>query len=296
MTTEIFFSSNKLGEVTNEQLQLMLNRFNLGKLISSERTAKGVGKQTMFVKSSSGEYVLKGNPLFEGQFIEEKFYVDNLLRRTKLPVPSPYLTDESKDIFGWSYSIMSRLPGRHINEPEFEAKLSGEDKIQIAELLAKSLSELHTWKADQYGEFDPKNQTLRPFEGSYKLWLYNRIRFWLEDAKKYSVITYRDIEWVENILALSEDVFDVLCSPTFVMGDVKADNGEERLAKQFITAYFNASEAKEAFLERFRVHMLHQRVLDWGCARAINNVTWDKDLSFSQWAQRYTESAAYLLC
>jgi hygromycin-B 7''-O-kinase len=73
------------------------------------------------------------------------------------------------------------------------------------------------------------------------------------------------------------------------------DNGEEQLAKQFITAYFNASETTEAFLERFRVHMLHQRVLDWGCAKAINNVTWDKDLSFAQWAQRYTESAAYLL-
>lgn len=336
LTTEIFFSSNKLGLVTNEQLQLMLNRFNLGKLISSVKTPKGIGKQTMFVISSSGEYVLKGNPLFEGQFIEEKFYVDNLLRRTKLPVPSLYLTDESKDIFGWSYSIMSRLPGRHINEPEFEVKLSGEDKIQIAELFALSLSELHTWKMDQYGEFDPINQSLRQFEDSYKSWLFNRIRFWLEDAKKFSVITYRDTEWVENILAASEDVFDDLCSPTFVMGDFKADNilvqhkthgwqlsgifdfttgyfgdgiadlprmialyldnGEERLAKKFITAYFNASEAKEAFLERFRVHMLHQRVLDWGCAKAINNVTWDKDLSFSQWAQRYTESAAYLLC
>jgi hygromycin-B 7''-O-kinase len=332
LTTEIFFSSNKLGMVTDQQLQRMLNRFNLGKLISFQRTSKGVGNQTMFVFSSSGEYVLKGNPLFEGQFIEEKFYVDNLLRRTKLPVPSAYLIDVSEDIFGWNYSVMSRLPGTHINE---EAELSGEDKIQIAELLALSLSELHTWKVDQYGEFDPKNQTVRPFEDSYKSWLYKRIRYWLEDAKKYSVITQRDIEWVENILAASEEVFDDLRSPTFVMGDFKADNilvqhkahgwklsgifdfttgyfgdgiadlprmvamyldnGEEQLAKQFITAYFTASETTEAFLERFRVHMLHQRVLDWGCAKAINNVTWDKDLSFAQWAQRYTESAAYLL-
>jgi hygromycin-B 7''-O-kinase len=332
LTTEIFFSSNKLGKVTDQQLQRMLNRFNLGKLISFQRTSKGVGNQTMFVISSSGEYVLKGNPLFEGQFVEEKFYVDNLLRRTKLPVSSAYLIDVSEDIFGWNYSVMSRLPGTHFNE---EAELSREDKIQIAELLALSLSELHTWKVDQYGEFDPKNQTVRPFEDSYKSWLYKRIRYWLEDAKKYSVITQRDIEWVENILAASEEVFDDLRSPTFVMGDFKADNilvqhkahgwklsgifdfttgyfgdgiadlprmvamyldnGEEQLAKQFITAYFNASETTEAFLERFRVHMLHQRVLDWGCAKAINNVTWDKDLSFAQWAQRYTESAAYLL-
>jgi hygromycin-B 7''-O-kinase len=335
VTTEIFFSSNKLGEVTNEQLQLMLNRFNLGKLISSEKTSKGVGKQTIFVLSSSGEYVLKGNPLFEGQFIEEKFYVDNLLRRTELPVPFPYLIDESGDLFGWSYYIMPRLPGRHINEPGFEAGLSVVDKKQIAELLAICLKELHSWKVDKYGEFDPKNRNVRPFEGSYKTWLYDRIRYWLEDAKKYSVITPRDIEWVEELLAASEGVFDDLRSPNFVMGDFKADNilvqdktngwslsgifdfttgyfgdgiadlprmiamylddGEEEVAKQFITVYFKCSEAKEAFVERFRVHMLHQRVLDWGCANAINNVTWDKDLSFSQWAERYTESATYLL-
>lgn len=335
MTTEIFFSSNKLGVVTNQQLQLMLNRFNLGNLISSEKTSKGVGYQTMFVRSSLGEYVLKGNPLFEGQFIEEKFYVENLLRQTKLPVPVPYLIDESEDIFGWSYSVMPRLPGRHINEPEFEAKLSGKDKKQIAELLARSLSELHHWNVEVYGEYDSKHQNIRRFEGSYKTWLYNRIRYWLEDAKKYSVITTEDTEWVENLLTASEEIFDGLRSPTFVMGDFKAenilvqdnsegwllsgifdftagyfgdgiadlqrmiamylDNGEEELAKHFISVYFNHSEAKEAFLERFRIHMLYQRVLDWGCAKAINNVTWDNSLSFSQWAEKYTESAALLL-
>lgn len=64
MTTKIFFSSNPLGDITSEQLQLMLDRFNLGKLISSGKTSKGVGKQTLYVTSSSGEYVLKGNPLF----------------------------------------------------------------------------------------------------------------------------------------------------------------------------------------------------------------------------------------
>jgi hygromycin-B 7''-O-kinase len=335
LTTEIFFSSNKLGEVTNEQLQLMLNRFDLGKLISFEKTQKGVGNQTLFVTSSLGEYVLKGNPLYEGQFIEEKFYVDNLLRRTKLPVPDPYLIDELEDIFGWSYSIMPRFTGRHFNESGFEAELSREDKQQIAELLARSLCEMHQWKAEVYGEFNPKRQNILPFKGPYKTWLYNRIRYWLEDAKKYSVITNGDAGWVENLLADSEEAFDGLHSPNFVMGDFKAENilvqqnsdgwklsgifdfttgyfgdgvadlprmiamylenGEEELAKRFISIYYNHTEAKEAFLERFRVHMLHQRVLDWGCAKAINNVTWDNNLSFSQWAERYTESAAVLL-
>ncbi|WP_309274120.1 hypothetical protein [Paenibacillus sp.] len=112
MTTEIFFSSNKLGTITEKQLQLMLGRFHLGELITSEKTANGVGNQTLFISSTTGEYVLKGNPLFAGQFIEEKFYVDNLLEKTNLPVPSPYLVDDSKDIFGWRMpkNIPSLLP------------------------------------------------------------------------------------------------------------------------------------------------------------------------------------------
>jgi hygromycin-B 7''-O-kinase len=165
----------------------MLDRFDLGQLISSAKTAQGVMGQTMFVTSSAGEYVLKGNPLYQGQLIEEKFFVENLKKRTKVPVPYPYLVDESEDIFGWSYSLMPRLPGRHMNSSEIQDKLNMEDRIKIVEFLAKTLVELHCWSIDEYGEFDSKNQTVRPFEGSYKTWLYNRIRFWLEDAKKFQL-------------------------------------------------------------------------------------------------------------
>jgi len=312
--------------------QSMLNRFHLGNLISYERTPKGVGNQTMFIKSSSGEYVLKGNPLYRGQLIEEQFYVNRLHKRTRLPVPMPYLIDGSDDIFGWSYAIMPLLPGRHITDPDLAAQLGEEDKKQIAELLAKSLCELHNWKVDHYGELDLNVKGIRSFEISYKIWLYNRIKYWLKDAQQYSVISPADIEWVENVLAASEHVFDCLHTPIFVMGDFKADNilvqrnsdgwqlsgiidfttgyfgdglsdlpkmvilyldqGETELARRFIDTYFHCCDAREGFLERFRVHMLHQRVLDWGCAYATNRVTWDVSHSFSQWAEKYIESAA----
>jgi aminoglycoside phosphotransferase (APT) family kinase protein len=222
-----------------------------------------------------------------------------------------------------------------MNNPEFQALLSKDDKRQITTLLAKTLLELHSWKAEQYGEFDPVDNTLRPFKGNYKSWLYTSIRYWMEDAKKYSEITAKDTEWVEDLLASSADVFESMISPSFVMGDFKPENillesnsnewvisglfdftnsyfgdgvadlprftamflenGEEELAREFLTVYLNNADTRDTFIERFRVQMLHQRVLDWGCAKAINNVTWDKDLSFSCWAERFTVSAAYLL-
>ncbi|ALA41271.1 hypothetical protein ABE82_06935 [Paenibacillus peoriae] len=63
------------------------------------------------------------------------------------------------------------------------------------------------------------------------------------------------------------------------------ENGEEELAKGFLTAYAQGMEAKEGFTERFRVHMLHQQILNWGCAKAMKRVTWDNKLSFADWAQ-----------
>lgn len=335
MTTQIFFSANKLGVITDKQVQQMLDRFNLGKLISFTKTSKGVGNQTMFVNSSSGEYVLKGNPLYESQFIEEKFYIDHLHEITKLPVPFPYRLDEQDDIFGWNYAVMPRLPGRHFNDPDFQVKLNVDDKKRIAELLVECLCELHHWTAEFYGEFDPTYQHhIRPFEGSYKAWLFHRIRYWLADAKKYSEITARDVAWVEDLLLRSEEAFHNLRSSSFVMGDFKADNilirktskgwklsgifdfttgyfgdgvadlprivamyqenGDEEVSRHFISEYFNRAANQEGFKERFKVHMLHQRILDWGCAKAINDVTWDDNLSFSQWAEAYTEAAAFL--
>lgn len=336
MTTTIYFSTNQLGHVTDEQLHSMLNRFNLGTLISVQKTSKGVGNQTLFVDTDSGRYVLKGNPLYTEQLIEEKFYVEHLLKYTSLPVSSPYLVDESVDIFGWSYAIMPRLEGVHMNDPFYRAELSGADRREIASMSAMILNEMHTWKVEQYGELDPMTGTIRPFEGSYKKWLYNRIGFWLEDAKQYSVISPSDMKWVKEVMSDSEEAFDRLCTPTFVMGDFKADNmlfqydktllewrvsgifdfttgyfgdgaadlpkmvimylelGEQEAAQHFIETYVQGSADKSFFAERFRVHMLHQCILNWGCAHAIGQVTWDPELPFSEWAKMYVHAADFV--
>jgi len=337
LTTKIYFSTNQLGHVTDEQLRSMLNRFDLGRLVSAQKMSKGVGNQTLFVDTDSGRYVLKGNPLYAEQLIEEKFYVEHLLEHTSLPVPSPYLVDESVDIFGWRYAIMPRLEGVHMNDPIYQAELSEADRREIASLSAGILNEMHSWKVEQYGELDPMTGTILPFEGSYKKWLYNRIEFWLEDAKQYSVISPSDLKWVKKVLSDSEEAFDRLRTPVFVMGDFKADNilfqydrarlewrvsgifdfttgyfgdgaadlpkmvmmylelGEQGAARHFIASYLQGSAADESFFaERFRVHMLHQCILNWGCAQATGQVTWDPELSFSEWANTYVSSADFV--
>src|SRR5690625_4185488 len=224
VTTEIIFASNKLGKVTDAALQKMLDKFNLGKLISSERTAQGAMGQTMFITSTKNEFVLKGNPLYAGQFMEEKFFVDQIHKRTDVIVPTPYIVDDSDAIFGWSYSLMPRLQGEHLNSSKIKQTLNKSEKLHVAELIANTLLELHRWEVSEYGEWDTTNIRIRPFRDPYKDWLYNRIKFWLVDAKKYSEITSEDEVWVGSLLDKAKDSFDSITSPTFVMGDLKPEN------------------------------------------------------------------------
>ncbi|MGE7925040.1 phosphotransferase family protein [Viridibacillus arvi] len=330
MTTKILFASNKLGDITNDQLQQMLNQHNLGELISAIKTENGAMGQTMFVHSSKGEFVLKGNPLFPGQFEEEQFFVNNISKCIDVTVPTPYFIGTTNSFFGWSYAIMPRLKGKHLNDIEVADKLMSEDKKQIAESMANTLKQLHSWRVDVCGEFDPNINSLKEFEEGYTRWLYNRISYWLEDAKKYSEITLDDMEWVENVLQQAHVAFDQFNTPTFVMGDFKSGNflihdeeGEWKIsgvfdftnayfgdpladlikiitmyidydelseAKHFLKIYIAKTDKKEQIIQRLKVHMLMQRTLDWGCAKAIDAVTWDMNMSFSVWAEHYLKT------
>jgi len=331
MTSKIIFASNKLGVINDNQLQSTLEKFNLGRLISSEITANGAMGQTIFVSSTEGDFVLKGNPLYDGQLLEEKFFIENIHKRTKVTVPVPYIIDHSGDIFGWSYAIMPRLPGEHLNSCNF----SIDEKYAVAELIAGTLSEFHTWKVTAFGDLNTDNFTITPFKESYKQWLFNRIMFWLEDAKKYSEITVEDINWVQDLLEQSNDALEKFHTPTFVMGDFKPGNflihaeegklqiggvfdftnsyfadpisdlikmvtyyidaNERDFAKHLIKVYFGELEEEiETVIKRMKVHMLHQRVLDWGCAKAMNMVTWNDDLPFYKWVELYTDSVVNL--
>lgn len=335
MTAEIIFASNKLGYIKDEQLELMLAKFNLGKLISSKKTDNGAMGQTMFITSTEGKFVFKGNPLYKGQLVEEQFFIENLEERTDVSVPTPYVIDNSEDIFGWNYSIMPLLKGDHINSVHLKTFLKFEDKIKIAESIARTLSSFHKWKVNDFGELNTETLEITPFNNSYTQWLFKRIMFWVEDAKKYSVITDSDIDWVKSLLDESEKEFNNFSSPTFVMGDFKPgnflahlgengweisgvfdftnsyfadpisdlikmvtyyiDNNEREIAKHLMDMYCSQLEERNAIKKRLKVHMLHQRVLDWGSAKATKMVTWDDELSFSKWTEAYTDLIESLL-
>ena len=174
MTSKIIFASKTLGNIHHNQLQAMLNRFNLGTLVASRKTELGAMGQTMFVSSTKGDFILKGNPLYHGQLEEEQFFIENIEKRTNVPVPTPYFIDDSVDIFGWSYAVMPRLLGDHVDSERLKNTLTTKNKLQIAESIVSTLSAFHNWKVADFGELHTETMEIIPFNPTYIDWLFQR--------------------------------------------------------------------------------------------------------------------------
>ncbi len=61
--------SKHLGRLRDDQLQAALDRFELGKLVSANPVRLGNFGQNLFLTSTAGEWVLRGNPLSPEQFV-----------------------------------------------------------------------------------------------------------------------------------------------------------------------------------------------------------------------------------
>jgi hygromycin-B 7''-O-kinase len=55
--------AKRLGLISDELLQAALDRFHLGRFIGAEPVPFGAFGQNLFVSSTEGDYVLRGNPL-----------------------------------------------------------------------------------------------------------------------------------------------------------------------------------------------------------------------------------------
>lgn len=133
------------------------------KLIKAEKTSRGGLNQTVFITSTEGQYILRGDPN-PGQLQLGKFMVDNLYTKTNTPVPFPHNIDLSSDIFGWHYSLMPRLGGVHVDTEEIKGSLSVEDERMIARVFGQNLAGMQKFTAEKAGLYDPYTEGIVPFE------------------------------------------------------------------------------------------------------------------------------------
>jgi hygromycin-B 7''-O-kinase len=296
-----------LGPIRPGELQAALARFGLGTLLGVESTGIGLGGQTSFVSATTGEYVLRGKPLFVGQIARERFFVEFLHERVALTVPWPYYYDPSCDIFGWQYAIMPRLPGRWV--PDVAAIPSRTEREAIAAALGRGLAVVHdaTWPVP--GEYDFAEDTIRPMSVPYAEWLTQRVRGMVDRiVREDATVTRADQAWVYALLQEADPAVQEPFQPAFVMhdyhnnnvvfshddgvwevcgvfdlsegyiGDPEADLArptrglfliDPALAGAFLREYLRHRPARGGFLARFAVYMLDDLLISWSYARRM---------------------------
>ena len=149
----------RLGQISDEQFQMALDRFQLGTFLRAEPVPYGLWGQNIFISSTQGEYVLRGTPHFWWQFPTEQFFAQHLHERTQVPVPWPYQIDYAEDIFGWSYVLMPRMQGLQLASAEVRSQLSAKDKRAIARTLGENLARMQDLTWPIAGRYDAETCT-----------------------------------------------------------------------------------------------------------------------------------------
>jgi len=241
--------SKRLGCISPTQFQLALDRFGLGTFLYAEPILFGLFGQNVFVNSTKGEFVLRGDPHFSWQFPTEHFFAKMLYDRTTVPAPWPYLIDPTTDIFGWSYVLMPRLPGLQIAQPEVKRRLTLEDRISIARALGENLANMQHLIWPFVGRYSPETDTIQAFELLQEMtWpfppqesvlnprlqskpitfserIIARIRHLIACSCTYNNrTTASDVIWVEKMIMLAQEALSVPFQPCFVMEDYKGEN------------------------------------------------------------------------
>lgn len=319
--------SKRLGRLTPEQFQRALERYNLGNFVKAEPIPFGDFGQNALLESTHGKYVLRGAPHYPDQFFVEQFFVDLFHEHTKVAVPWPYLIDEATDIFGWSYVIMPYMAGLQLANPEVRDKLAWEDRVKIARAMGKNLATMQTLTWSFSGQYDLQLRTIKPFVSSYGEWVLSRLRQNLRISMQYNDRTDEaDAQWVENLIASSQEALNDTFQPCFVDHDYKEANvvvtladdkwtisgvfdlmnahfgdGEaglarlmfmyiiedRRLAEAYIQAYVQNRPPRPGFKERYVLYMLDNCLMLWSYFQSTQPGWLDKTLRFRDWITPY---------
>lgn len=295
--------AHRLGHLAPEQLQAALDRFELGRLISTSPVTTGNFGQNLRVVSTTGTYILRGNPFFDWQFAKERLIAGIIHERTVVPGPWPFLHEPSPELFGWEYAIMPLLPGLNLGDATVYGRLSKTDRLNIATALGTTASALQHARFDGPRAFDLAANALVSLPGKAIDRIEQRIRDNLGKARtETGYTTDADVAWVEDTLAagrrhIRDDgpwcllhgdlttnnivattdankwqisgIFDLM---TASVGDGESDlcrqfavyvDQEPASASAFMAGYFDYAPMRPGFRERFPIYLLDERLTLW---------------------------------
>ena len=236
----------RLGSVSSDQLQVAFDRFQLGRIESVTPASTGMGGQNLFVRTATGEYVFRGNPLFPGQFAKERYVATVLHDRTTLPFPHPYFYDPIPDVFGWDYAIMPRLRGHALSDPEIRPSLTRADFVAITHRLSDTLATIHRVHMPHAGDYDPASDSIVALDGPMsgrEAGIVRTLMVWARE--KTGQIEDADDRWIDGVLARCARAVDTPFQPVVVLHDYQVGNMlfDRRAGSWIVTGVFDLAEA-----------------------------------------------------
>jgi hygromycin-B 7''-O-kinase len=295
--------TQRLGNISDEQLQRALSYFDLGKFLHAEPIPFGLFGQNLFLTSTAGEFVLRGVPHYDWQFPTEQFFIEQLHDKTRAPVPHPYLFNPSSEIFGWSFVIMPKMSGLQLADAQIMSKLSMDERRGVAQALAAMLIEIQTLTWEHSGRYNIATQQIEPLEQEYRRGIVERIRELITQAQRHNAnTTPADVAWAETIIEQTAGACLTPYQPCLVLEDYKESNvvvkqeqtdwrvtgvfdfmtahfgdGEADLARQsgtylrempeladeFVQFYLDHTVVQPGFGKRQQLYMLYDSLLIW---------------------------------
>lgn len=309
----------RLGHLAPDQLQAALDRFGLGRLIATTPITTGNFGQNVFLTTTTGEYVFRGNPFFDWQFPKEQAAARILHERTDVPVPWPYHYEPSPELFGWPFVIMPRLPGRNLWDA------SESDHIASAGAMGGMLVRFQQATCETAMEFDLGAGKFVPLPDEERAWLSGHIQHNLQLSMAASGSTSEsDAVWVGSLIAAAERSTIAWAPSCLVHGDftinnvVAADSStgwnitgvfdfmtarigslEADLCRQFalyhegttdagvtfLESYFTLSPPRAGYRERVPLLLLEDRLTLWEWLQRTRPDWWTSDIGLRDWVE-----------
>lgn len=245
MTAPTTIYSERLGPISDDQLDAAASRLGLGRFVSAVATSGGLFGQNLFLNTTEGEFVLRGAPHWvngkrhdQWQFRKERFFAELLHEQTTVPIPWPQLFDDRSDIFGWPYLVMPKLAGTNFSDRSLLETLSREDHLSIADAFGGMLRQFSALQWPEAGEVDETCE-FAPYPNGYTQHLASEIRLMAKEAEGHGSLSPVDRAWIDNVIvgAASADAAE---PATYVHGDFTFGNVMlERLPEWRLSGVFD---------------------------------------------------------
>lgn len=317
--------SERLGTLTGEQLQAAADRFGLGTVTGAEPASGGLFGQNVFLTTTDGEFVLRGNPHGHVQLTKERRVAKLIDERSSLPVPWPYDICDDPELFGWTYAVMPRLPGESAADLRQAADEDG--RVRLAAAMGEALARLHEAQSDFYGPYDAQLDDFIEMD-DFADWFLHRLEHWRNACRAVNALSAEADEYIDGLIEQHAHALDDAFTPVLVHHDFQPGNlnlertpggyeptgvfdlmeayiadGEEDLvrtlwsvrppeAEAFARAYVAHNPLRPGAAERLQLYMVCDWLVIWEYGKRVGE--WFEDIAFVDSARPKVEFAAHI--